>query len=318
VHRHRRELIKRKLPIPEGLREGREYDGATTTTTRTRGRRGRRAYDDVVPANDADVDRPGGHALTTGGGGGGRAPYETGALYQGYGTHYVNLWVGSPVPQRQTVIVDTGLSLTSFRARGAWTAARRPIRALHCITPTTSTVRGTATPTWRGRVAEWRATGSNASSMTAISGPASPPRRRRAIIASAGARSRYRTPRAAAGRRWRGRTSCIIPRDQTMSDRGGMEGGREEGVGAGGTMGVGDDDDDCAGTSTAFNWSDFRLRFRCQERVRSFWRCAHVWRGGGGRTPLIISCMVPCINGTLFFHSLDAFSFPPFDARAFP
>src|SRR5688500_8709423 len=28
-------------------------------------------------------------------------------LYQGYGTHYIDLWCGTP-PQRQTVIVDTG------------------------------------------------------------------------------------------------------------------------------------------------------------------------------------------------------------------
>jgi Xylanase inhibitor N-terminal len=35
------------------------------------------------------------------------------ALYQGFGTHYVDLWVGTP-PQRQTVIVDTGSSITSF------------------------------------------------------------------------------------------------------------------------------------------------------------------------------------------------------------
>jgi len=35
-------------------------------------------------------------------------------LYQGYGTHYVDLWVGSPTPQRQTVIVDTGSSITAF------------------------------------------------------------------------------------------------------------------------------------------------------------------------------------------------------------
>jgi len=32
-------------------------------------------------------------------------------LYQGYGTHYVDLWVGTPNPQRQTVIVDTGSHL---------------------------------------------------------------------------------------------------------------------------------------------------------------------------------------------------------------
>jgi hypothetical protein len=34
-------------------------------------------------------------------------------LYQGYGTHYVDLWVGTP-PQRQTVIIDTGSSVTAF------------------------------------------------------------------------------------------------------------------------------------------------------------------------------------------------------------
>ena len=38
---------------------------------------------------------------------------EIGALYQGYGTHYVDLWVGTP-PQRQTVIVDTGSGVTAF------------------------------------------------------------------------------------------------------------------------------------------------------------------------------------------------------------
>jgi len=39
---------------------------------------------------------------------------QMGALYQGYGTHYVDLWVGSPTPQRQTVIVDTGSGVTAF------------------------------------------------------------------------------------------------------------------------------------------------------------------------------------------------------------
>lgn len=35
-------------------------------------------------------------------------------LYQGYGTHYVDLWVGTPIPQRQTLIVDTGSAITAF------------------------------------------------------------------------------------------------------------------------------------------------------------------------------------------------------------
>jgi hypothetical protein len=38
-------------------------------------------------------------------------------LYQGHGTHYVDLWVGCP-PQRQTVIVDTGSSQTAFPCTG--------------------------------------------------------------------------------------------------------------------------------------------------------------------------------------------------------
>ena len=38
---------------------------------------------------------------------------EVMSLYQGFGTHYVDLWVGTP-PQRQTVIVDTGSGVTAF------------------------------------------------------------------------------------------------------------------------------------------------------------------------------------------------------------
>lgn len=38
---------------------------------------------------------------------------EVGELFQGYGTHYVDLWVGTPA-QRQTVIVDTGSGITAF------------------------------------------------------------------------------------------------------------------------------------------------------------------------------------------------------------
>lgn len=42
---------------------------------------------------------------------------QVGALYHGYGTHYADVWVGTP-PQRQTVIVDTGSSLTAFPCNG--------------------------------------------------------------------------------------------------------------------------------------------------------------------------------------------------------
>ena len=40
--------------------------------------------------------------------------YPHGALYQGYGTHYVDIWVGHPTPKRQTLIVDTGSDITAF------------------------------------------------------------------------------------------------------------------------------------------------------------------------------------------------------------
>ncbi len=39
-------------------------------------------------------------------------------LSQGYGTHYANIWVGSPTPQRKSVIVDTGSHYTAFPCMG--------------------------------------------------------------------------------------------------------------------------------------------------------------------------------------------------------
>ncbi|KAL3785789.1 hypothetical protein HJC23_007345 [Cyclotella cryptica] len=42
------------------------------------------------------------------------APQQLSSLYQGYGTHYIDIWVGYPNPQRQTAVVDTGSSVTAF------------------------------------------------------------------------------------------------------------------------------------------------------------------------------------------------------------
>lgn len=41
-------------------------------------------------------------------------PPITAQLFQGIGTHYVDVWIGHPNPQRQTLIVDTGSGLVSF------------------------------------------------------------------------------------------------------------------------------------------------------------------------------------------------------------
>ena len=44
--------------------------------------------------------------------------YQSVPLSQGYGTHLANVWVGSPHPQRKTVIVDTGSHFTAFPCEG--------------------------------------------------------------------------------------------------------------------------------------------------------------------------------------------------------
>ena len=44
--------------------------------------------------------------------------YQSVPLSQGYGTHFANVWVGTPVPQRKTVIVDTGSHYTAFPCTG--------------------------------------------------------------------------------------------------------------------------------------------------------------------------------------------------------
>ena len=44
--------------------------------------------------------------------------YQAVPLSQGYGTHLANVWVGSPHPQRKTVIVDTGSHFTAFPCQG--------------------------------------------------------------------------------------------------------------------------------------------------------------------------------------------------------
>jgi len=44
--------------------------------------------------------------------------YQTVPLLQGLGTHYSSVWVGSPNPQRVSVIVDTGSHFTAFPCQG--------------------------------------------------------------------------------------------------------------------------------------------------------------------------------------------------------
>ena len=129
-NRKRRELFHAQKPLPLHLREGQEdemfhaqphkrrrmypmrytqdgidmiVDGRTHRARQDK-RRGRRAQEEE--ASESTL-------------------YETGSLYQGYGTHYLDLWVGTP-PQRQTVIVDTGSSVTAFPCTGCESCGTDP------------------------------------------------------------------------------------------------------------------------------------------------------------------------------------------------
>ena len=51
--------------------------------------------------------------------------FQSAPLSQGYGTHYVTLWVGTPTPQRKTLIVDTGSHHTAFPCKGCYRCGER-------------------------------------------------------------------------------------------------------------------------------------------------------------------------------------------------
>lgn len=104
-NRQRRELIASQKPIPRHLRENVEDEMYHAPHHQRR-----RTYYPMMKHERTVVDdaRNNRHLADEEG-----SIYETGALYQGYGTHYLDLWVGTP-PQRQTVIVDTGSSITAL------------------------------------------------------------------------------------------------------------------------------------------------------------------------------------------------------------
>ncbi|KAL7480759.1 hypothetical protein ACHAW6_006416 [Cyclotella cf. meneghiniana] len=135
--RQRRDLYHAQKPLPLHLRQDHEddmyhappnqrrrmypvavtqdgkdviVDARTHRQRQTRRGRGRRAQQQQLQEEDILAES---------------ILYETGALYQGYGTHYLDLWVGTP-PQRQTVIIDTGSSVTAFPCTGCESCGTDP------------------------------------------------------------------------------------------------------------------------------------------------------------------------------------------------
>ncbi len=111
-HRQRRELINAKRPIPTHLVDGQEDEKFHAPVSQRR-----RMYPMSViqnPDGGGEIQvvdarlvqrQMTGEEVKAGNGEDHAADvtYETGALYQGYGTHYVDLWVGTP-PQRQSKV----------------------------------------------------------------------------------------------------------------------------------------------------------------------------------------------------------------------
>ena len=261
AHRRRMELIERELPIPVGLREGREYDydDNGVTKTRTTRRRRRRAYD-AMPAENS-------HRSLEGGGGEADDTYEIGALYQGYGTHYIDLYVGSPIPQRQTVIVDTGSSVTSFpctgcRDCGSISDNRAVGGAIDDVGPfhTDDVFRKGESDTYMEKACRIGGNAMRCDFGQCVSNNRNNNRMGRCEV----------TVSYAEGSSWTAlEGEDLVRPDVPQDDVAGIEQRRMSDVGEGADVTGEDGDDGVGGTSTTYDWSDFRLKFGCQKKVRS-------------------------------------------------
>lgn len=102
VDRRRRELQAAGEAIDEGFGDRIPHPRRSNNNLRT-------TTSSVVTDNNNDDD-PGHRNLAAASS---AAQQQLGALYQGYGTHYIDIWVGYPA-QRQTAVIDTGSSVTAF------------------------------------------------------------------------------------------------------------------------------------------------------------------------------------------------------------
>ncbi|KAL7537496.1 hypothetical protein ACHAWF_005786, partial [Thalassiosira exigua] len=283
-HRRRRELMERRRPIPEDLREGAEDE--LYRADHERRRRRRMQGGTVGGEEDAGLGIYETGLYTAQGGilvcaipsfwiscsrrHRSPRPFENSALYQGYGTHYLDLWVGSP-PQRQTVIVDTGSSVTAFPCTGCKNCGSDPATGTRYHLDEDFDVDASSTyeegSCKRGHMENGRMVGGT-------------PCRIGSCVAKAanGSEGRGQSCQVsvayAEGSTWSAVEGNDVAYPAGPHDAG-LE-GREErlaaGVGAGMGSFAADDADGGGGTKERdFDWMDFRLDFGCQKKV-SGWR----------------------------------------------